>query len=298
LKFSRVIIDGIIQKEGDFNHVSVLSPSFQYGLTVFEGIRIYKLNNDDINIFKLDDHIKRLINSCKSFGFQEIPSFEIIKDDILKLISFQDIKENSYLKYIIGLTGEGTWQSRTDIKRIAFYYPLKSYLPCKAPLEVHASISKIIKTPSSSLPAKIKCGANYINSRHAFFDVNKESSEMKIPILLDHNNFITETSGSTIFITLGNKVITPSLNYPILDSITRRFILNTISIYHEEFNFIEKEISINDLLSAEEIFFAGTNAEITSVKSINNKNLSKSRPITNGIFKTMFELIYKENDIK
>ena len=204
--FSRVVFNGSLQDENHYTHVSVLSPSFQYGLTVFEGIRIYKTNENRIIIFKLTEHIKRLINSCKLIGFESIPNEEVIRKDIELLINYQQINCNCYLKYIIAMCSEGTWQSRSPIDRVVFYYPLKSNLINDEPKKVVSAFSKINKFPSTSMPAKIKCGANYINSRHAYLDVNANSSEEIIPILLDSKGF-GETSGSSVFVIKGNKVL-------------------------------------------------------------------------------------------
>ena len=192
------------------------------------------------------------------------------------------------------MCSEGTWQSRSPIDRVVFYYPLKSNLINDEPKKVVSAFSKINKFPSTSMPAKIKCGANYINSRHAYLDVNANSSEEIIPILLDSKGFVAETSGSSVFVIKGNKVFTPDLNSPILESITRKFILNEISQKIKTLNFIEKKLTKIDLLNADEIFFAGTNAEITSVSKLEGKRFSQRNKVTLEIFNQMKTFIFQK----
>ena len=130
-----------------------------------------------------------------------------------------------------------------------------------------------------------------MNSRHGYLDVNKNSDKSNIvPVFLDNEGNVAETSGSTIFAIKGNVIKTPPLSSPILKSITRHFILKEIASSLKEYSFKEMKISKKDLKDSDEIFLAGTNAEVTSVTHLDNIPLS-SNYITKLIHKTFSKSI-------
>ena len=94
-KPSKAIINGKISDNISNQCVSIFSPSFQYGLTIFEGIRAYN-TSDGMKPFLVDEHIKRLVRSWKLLGLGEIPAEKIVEDDINLLLTFLEKKENIY----------------------------------------------------------------------------------------------------------------------------------------------------------------------------------------------------------
>ena len=283
-KFSSPIINGEILKDNSFKQVSVLSPSFQYGLTVFEGIRAYR-NKEGINKpFLLSQHINRIIESAKLLGIKINFSNKEIEEDIKKLLSNNKFDNDIYIKYIIAFLDTGTWHSYSNPDRVAFSYELPSSLRLNNPEYLEASFTSIKRISSNVLSPKIKCGANYINSRMGVLDVNDGFANSKIPIFIDNNGFVSETSGACIFIIKGNNVITPTLTSSVLGSITRSYIIESIASNLNKINFKEDFINRWDVLNADSVFLVGTNVEIKAIKKIDHIEYQQNNKVLIDIF--------------
>ena len=293
MEFSKVVINGNIQNDG-YKKISVLSPSFQYGLTVFEGIRGYYVENE-YNFFLLDEHLKRLLISGHLIGFTNLPEIHELKNDLNILRKNFDYKEDIYIKYILGFTETGSWSKREKVDRLCFAYPLKSCFREKRAFYKKAKISSITRISTNSLPPKIKCGANYINSRLAYLDVNsnENNNDEVVPIILDSNGYITESSGSSIFIIKENKVKTPPLYRNILNSLTRKYIIENILEPNIDLEFSEETLDRWDLISADCVFICGTNAEITLISMINESKYDLNNKIAQLIFNSLKTTIFK-----
>ena len=266
--YSAAVVNGVsLPRENQFC-VSIASPSFQYGLNIFEGIRVYS-NNGVLKPFLLSEHLFRLLNSANAYGISYLPSYEEMESDIDLLTSLVDEAGDYYIKYMLSYLGSGSWHSCDAPDRVALIYKANSTLLNDYFYSVAANISSIQRLSANSLPPSIKVGANYMNSRLAFLDVNKDiNTDMPVmPILLDEHGFISESSGSCIIAISGNSIRTPPLYSSILPSITREHIINllhtTIACHFEE-----KPLTRWDLLSSESILLVGTSIEIAFVHSI------------------------------
>ena len=265
--------------------VSIFSPSFQYGLNVFEGIRFYK-NSKHIYPFLYKEHIERLLESCKLIGFEKYPSYEEVESDILMLIKTKVIDIDVYIKYIVGYLGEGSWYSRHKPDRICFYYKSNSILRLENPTFKKAKFTSIKRISHNNFPPKIKCGANYINSRFGFLEINNLSvnNEKFLPIFFDENGFISESSGSTLFLIKDKEILTPSLENSILNSITRSHLIKLLSEKLIGYNITERNIDRWEIYSARGIFTVGTSIEIAFISEIDHIKYDLNLKIINDIF--------------
>ena len=293
MKFSNLIINGKVYKD-EYKQVSVLSPSFQYGLSVFEGIRGYLVNNE-YNFFLLEEHLERLLLSAHLIGLTNLPDISDLINDIIKLKRDLSFSEDIYIKYILCFLETGGWSKRKSPDRVCFAYPLKSCFREISPFSTKARFSSINRISTNTLPPKIKCGANYINSRLAYLDVNsnKNQDDEIMPIMLDSDGYLTESSGSCIFIVKGNIVKTPPLYRSILNSLTRKFIIDNILKPNKEIKFFEESLDRWDLISAESVFLCGTNKEITLISSLNDNKYDLNNKITQYIFDSIKKKIFK-----
>ena len=290
-KFSSPIINGKLVSDNSFNKVSVLSPSFQYGLTVFEGIRAYINDQGDLVPFLLDEHIKRLIDSSKLLGIKLNFSISDIKDDIKLILKAKNQTQDIYIKYIICFLGEGSWYSSNDPDRVCFSYLSPTTLRGRKPEYLTASFTSINRISSNIISPRIKCGANYINSRMGVLDVNDISSYSKIPIFIDNNGFVSETSGACIFIIKNNQIITPSISSSVLESITRGYILKSLAQKLNQFIFKEEFIDRWDILNADAVFIVGTNVEIKGIKAIDHIEYKTNNDVFLSIFEQFKDII-------
>ena len=289
---SKAVINGQFQEKAKDQLVSIYSPSFQYGLTVFEGIRIYFANNE-LKPFLLDEHINRLLRSWKLLGLGGLPSKEVILKDINTLLNNTNIKNNMYLKYLVGYLGEGSWNTFDQPDRICFFYRSESIFEKNQVRKAKGSISSIKRINSNSLAANIKCGANYINSRLAFMDVQNTKNSNVVPIMLNDNGMVSESTGSSLFLIKDNEVITPYLSADILPSITRQYLLKHISKKINFVSFKEANICRWDIFDADAVFLVGTSAEIIELSDIDLYQYKPNNEVLNMIYKTFREEIFQ-----
>tara|TARA_A100001388_G_scaffold277650_1_gene270235 strand:- start:6087 stop:6977 length:891 start_codon:yes stop_codon:yes gene_type:complete len=282
---SKISINGKINSNDSSLFVSVFSPSFQFGLNVFEGIRIYK-EGKKYNAFLIDQHIERLITSAKLLYFDDLPNKDRIKKDILNLLDSSSINEDIYLKYMFCFLDNGDWSRHDKPDRVCFFYPLKSTFRENTPRIISAGITNIERINNKSMPPKIKCGANYINSRLGYLEVNKKNTNntKKMPIFLDSLGYVTESSGSCIFVIKDNIISTPKTQFSILPSITRLFLLKILKENLNGYLIQETTIDRWELFNADSLFLVGTNIELLFIKDLDHKIYNTSLKINQKIF--------------
>ncbi len=238
----------------------VLSASTQFGLNVFEGIRVYK--EDYFYIFRLEDHLERLNNSLNQIGFNaKVISTKEFLEIIRELIVLNKINTDFSIRFTYLINEIDSWSSN---KCPVFFI---------APLIKERNSADTFKTmvltntrriSSLAMSTKIKCGANYINSRYAYLEAKSKGADL--PILKNKDNFISESTGACIFFIKKGVVITPSLDSDILESITRDTV---IKIFQENnYKIEQRHVYEEELKKSDEIFICGSATEITPVKLI------------------------------
>ncbi len=279
----KILINGEIYSGDDDRQVSIYSPSFQYGLTIFEGIRGYAYKQE-IKLLELEAHIRRLISSAKLIGFDIHRNIEEeIKNDISKIM-INSHSDDIYLKIILCYLKEGSWSSTHTPDRVLFFYPLKSNLrSCYTFPTAKGEFTSYERINSNSLSPYIKCGANYINSRLAFLEVNFNKKETIFPIFLTNNGLISESTGSALFVIKNNLFITPPIKNNILPSITREFLMKVICP-QINIEVIEKDLNRWELLDSEGVFLAGTNIEILNISDIGRHKINTNNELLKALY--------------
>lgn len=274
-----LVVNGVRTSPSDSCLISCYSPSFQYGLTVFEGIRAYQDDYLHSHPFLLQAHINRLLESALLMGFHDIPTFDQVTSNIELLLSETPQCPDYYIKTMLCYLSEGSWATTRSPDIVSILYRTYSLFTEGSFRQVRLRSSSISRLSNNSLPPRIKCGANYINGRLATLDVNsgyRNGSRLSdIPILYDQMNYVTETPGASIFAIKDNKILTPLISSDILKSITRQTLLTNILPSLKGISIHEMNLNRWDLLTADEIFLAGTQAEITIVSEIDGKSKDK-----------------------
>ena len=147
-------------------------------------------------------------------------------------------------------------------------------------------LSKWERINENSMPPTIKCGANYINSRLAHLDAVKNGFDTAL--LINNNGTISESTGACFFGIKNNKLITPPISSSILDSITRKTIIQ-ISKELLNINTEIREVKLEEIELFEEIFLCGTSIEIFPVAKINKKQIGNNKA---GILDSKLQEIY------
>ena len=274
--------------------IHVLTHAIHYGSGLFEGIRCYNTRNQGPAIFRLDDHTRRLFDSAKIYRM-EIPfSVDEFKRACLDTVAANDFDE-CYLRPIVyrGFHSLGVFPAACPVDVVVAAWKWGKYLGSEA-IEsgVDVRVSSWNRMAPNTFPALAKATGNYMNSilirQEAAIDGYAEG------IALDVNGYVSEGSGENVFVVRDNKIMTPPLGASILAGITRASVLK---IARElGFEVIETLIPREMLYVADEVFFSGTAAEVTPVRSIDRIAVGNGRrgPITERIQKEFFAYIAGE----
>ena len=281
----------------DDARVHVMTHAINYGSSVFEGIRCYKTANGPA-VFRLTEHMKRLLNSAKIYRMDVDFSLEEYCNAAIEIIRNSDLEE-CYVRPVIF---RGLDEDNPAFGVNPFPNPVESYMAAWAwgkylgeeALEngIDVCVSSWTRFTSNSFPAVAKAGANYMNSQ--LIKMEAILGGYSEGIALDDRGYVSEGSGENLFLVNNGKLITPPLGASILPGITR----DTVIKLAKEMNIEIKETVIQRgaLYLADELFFTGTAAEITPIRTVDKITIGKGRrgEITEKLQTEFFKVIRGE----
>jgi len=247
--------------------VHVLSHALHYGSSVFEGIRVYKTPSG-LKVFRLVDHIQRLYNSAKIYRMPIPFTKKEISEACKELIRKNELNNGAYIRPIafrgygeIGLAPKD--DHPVDVSIAAWEWG--TYLGAEA-LEngVDVCVSSWQRVAPNTIPTQAKAGGNYLSSTLISTEAKRLGFDEGIALSTD--GMVSEGAGENLFLIKDGSIYTPPASSGILTGITR----DTVIKLCEKAGLIVKEQSITreSLYLADEIFFTGTAAEITPIKSV------------------------------
>jgi branched-chain amino acid aminotransferase len=244
--------------------IHVLSHVVSYGSSVFEGIRCYSTPSGPA-VFRLREHIRRMQDSAKIYRMDNLGfTAEELADAMLELVRVNKM-DACYLRPIV-LRGYGELAEGVDV-----------------------CVSSWNRMAPNTLPALAKAGANYMNSQ--LMKMEAITNGYSEGIALDVNGYVSEGSGENIFVVRDGKIHTPPLGASVLPGITRDAILALARDI--DIPVVETIIPRELLYIADEVFFSGTAAEITPIRSIDRITIGSGRrgPIAERLQKEFFGVI-------
>jgi branched-chain amino acid aminotransferase len=270
--------------------VHVASHAIHYGSSVFEGIRAYALP-DGPAIFRLEEHLDRLWDSCKIYRM-EIP---YPRAEIRQAI-FETIRANGHKAcYIRPIVFRG-WDTlgvhaRTCPAHVSIItVEMGKYLgPDALEKGVDVGVSSWRRMAPSTYAATAKIGGQYVNSQ--FIAMEAARHGYTEGIALDVYGYVSEGSGENIFVLRRGRLLTPPLACSILDGITRRCVITLAGELGLE---VREEMIPRELLYvADEVFFCGTAAEITPIRSVDGVVVGdgKRGPVTTRLMTALFDIV-------
>jgi branched-chain amino acid aminotransferase len=290
-----------IWHNGDFINwedatIHVMSHVIHYGSSVFEGIRTYDTHMGPA-IYRLNDHIQRLSDSAKIYRMDV--SWTV---DELSGACIDTVKKSGfgacYIRPVVfrGFGPFGVNPFDNPLETYIATWEWGSYLGIDA-LEngVDVCFSTWGRTAPNTLPALAKAGANYMNSQLIKMEaiVNGYSEG----IALDHQGFISEGSGENIFVIRNGVILTPPLSSSILPGLTRDSVIYLL----EEMGYKVKEVNIprEAIFIADEVFFTGTAAEITPIRSVDKIQIGSGKrgKITEEVQNAFFGIFKGETKV-
>ncbi|MEF8838516.1 MAG: branched-chain amino acid transaminase, partial [Haloarculaceae archaeon] len=252
----------------DEAEVHVLTHGLHYGTGVFEGVRCYDTERGPA-IFRWEEHLDRFYDSAKPYDL-EIP-FEPdeLTDATLELIRREDLA-SCYIRpiafYGYGMLGLNPSECP---ERVAIaVWPWGAYLGEEALEEgVDVAVSSWRKYASSQIPTSAKTTGSYVNSVLASLEAKRD--DYVEAILLNKEGNVAEGPGENLFLVRGEDIYTPGLAESNLDGITRRTVIDLAGdlgyTVHDE-----ATVSRGELYTADELFFSGTAAEVTPIRSVDD----------------------------
>jgi branched-chain amino acid aminotransferase len=272
--------------------IHILTHALHYATAVFEGIRCYKTVNG-LAIFRLSDHIQRLINSGKIYFMDIKYSKEELERAVIDTINANEVGEEFYVRpiayYGYGKMGVNPLPNKVSIAIAAWTWD--EYLKKENQHKekgIRLMVSAWMRIDGRTMPFLAKATANYANSALARVEAIRAGFDEAI--MLNTNGKVIEASAENIFIVKDGLLITPPITSGALDGITRDTVLAIAkenNIPHEI-----RDITRDELYIADEVFLTGTAAGIKPVSEIDNRIIAdgKDGSITNRV-REKFELI-------
>jgi branched-chain amino acid aminotransferase len=264
----------------DEARIHILTHSLHYGMGVFEGIRAYE-TDDGPGVFRLTDHMRRLQQSAQILGM-ELPYgvdelIQAVKDTVRSTgLPSCYIRPIAYYGY--GEMGLNTLPCEVDVAIAC--WPWGAYLGDDAATKgVRMKISSWVRHDHNSMPPAAKTTGNYVNSSLAKVEALKAGYDEAI--MLNPQGFVSECTGENIFCARKGVLITPPLSSGALEGITQDAV---ITIGHDlGFETVVGNLARSDLYIADELFVCGTAAEISAVRSVDDRALVCPGPMTTAI---------------
>ncbi|NOZ61945.1 MAG: branched-chain amino acid transaminase [Calditrichaeota bacterium] len=277
--------------------IHVMSHVIHYGTSFFEGIRCYKTQKGPA-IFRLPEHVRRLFDSAKIYR-TEIPfSQQDVFQACIDVVKKNNL-ESAYIRPVVyrGYGSLGVDPSKCPIEIAIGALNWGRYLGEEAINSgVDVKISSWLRMHPNTFPAMAKAGGNYLNSQLIKLEaLNDGYSE---GIALNSNGLISEGSGENLFVVRDGKIYTPTIGNSILPGITRDSIIRIARDFG--YKIIETEIPREMLYIADELFFTGTAAEVTPIRSVDKISIGAGTrgPVTKKIQQRFFEILETGDDGK
>lgn len=261
----RIWLKGEILNVNDAK-VNVLSPTSQFGLNVFEGIPCYW--NDEqkqLYAFRLSDHYDRLIRSARLIQFDMKYTKADFTKALVDTVKANEYDENLSVRQTLFVDGFGSWGSDGPVEMFVAPIPRGRTSAEYNKKGLNCCVTSWRRISDDNLSPRIKCGANYINSRVG----QREALRNGYDTCLFLNEFgkIAEGPGSCLFMVKGDTLITPRLTDSVLESITRDTIIK-LATEELELKFEERTIDRTEVYMADEAFLCGSAMEVTPIYTI------------------------------
>lgn len=254
--------------------VHVLTHALHYSTSIFEGIRCYDTPEGSA-IFRLPEHVDRFFNSAKMYSMKMPYSKKKISDAIVNTVKSSKLKQ-CYIRplayYGYGAMGLTPTNNKVDVSISCWEWKMGESKAGKLS-GAKCKISKWIRIDSKSQPMQAKSAANYSNAALARMEALNAGYDEAI--MLNNKGHVAEGSAENIFVIKNGKITTPPLDADILNGITRDSAIKLLK--SNKVKVIEKNLRINDLLKADEIFMTGTAAEVKSVTRVNKIKIGNGK---------------------
>lgn len=269
--------------------INILAPTAQFGLNVFEGIPCYWNDEEEqLYAFRLDDHYNRLFRSARLIQIDCPYTKDELKQAFIDVIRANEYKENLSVRQTLFVDGFGSWGSSEPVDMFIAPIPKGKISKEYNKRGLNACVTSWRRISDNNLSPRIKCGANYINSRAGQREALRNGYDTCI--FLNEFGKISEGPGSCFFMVKNGELITPQLTDAVLESITRDTVIKLAKKIGVKV--VERTIDRTELYTCDEVFLCGSAMEITPVLSIDGYTIKndKNEEMTMNIHRTYLEV--------
>ena len=281
--------DGQFVKWQDAN-IHVLSHSVQFGSAVFEGIRCYATPKGPA-IFRLDAHLKRMMNSCKIYRMDPPWSIAQLTEAHREVVRRNKI-ESCYIRPMVlrGYGAAGMVPFDSPIETFVPCWPWGAYLGDEALAKgVDACISTWNRVAPNTIPAAAKIAGNYLSGQLVKMEALRNGFDEAIA--LGPDGMLSEGSGQNVFVVDGGALYTPPIDGTLLPGITRDTVLK---LAHEEGITVHVQpLTRETLYTVDECFVCGTASELTPIRSVDRLPVGDGKvgPVTRRLQKRFLDIV-------
>ena len=273
----------------DEANLHVMSHVVNYGSAVFEGIRCYQQPNGPA-IFRAHEHMQRLLDSAKIYRMEVQYSRDELVRAMTEVVGHNGVSP-CYIRPIVlrGYGEAGVNPFNSPIETYIVNYPWGKYLGHGADEGVDVCVSSWTRIAPNTLPTMAKSGANYMNSQ--LIKMEAILNGYVEGIALDARGYVSEGSGENLFVVRQGNLYTAPLGNSVLPGITRDSVLRIAKDL--KITVLEQGIPREMLYIADEVFFCGTAAEITPIRSVDKITVGngKTGPVTRAIRDEFYGII-------
>lgn len=277
--------------------INVLAPTSQFGLNVFEGIPCYW--NDakkQLYAFRLDDHYDRLLKSARLLQIDCPYTKDELKRAFIDVIKENEYTSNLSVRQTLFVDGFGSWGSDGPVEMFIAPIPRQNTSAEYNKKGLRVCVTSWRRISDDTISPRVKCGANYINSRVGQREALRNGYDTCL--FINGIGKLSEGPGSCLFIIKKDKLITPCLTDSVLESITRDTIIQlaeSLGISVEE-----RSVDRTELYTCDEAFLCGSAMELTPIISIDGYELANTdgHNISNNLHKAYIEVVTGEKYIK
>lgn len=245
--------------------INILAPTSQFGLNVFEGIPCYwNENEQQLYAFRLAEHYQRLVKSARLLQIDCPYSTDDLTNALIDVIKANEYTENLSVRQTLFVDGFGSWGSEGPVEMFVAPIPRGKTSAEYNKKGLHCCVTSWRRISDEMLSPRIKCGANYMNSRVGQREALRNGYDTCI--FLNNLGKVSEGPGSCFFMVKDGELVTPALTDSVLESITRDTILNIAK--HNGISVCERSIDRTELYTCDEAFLCGSAMEITPIFSI------------------------------
>ncbi|NBB72719.1 MAG: branched-chain amino acid transaminase, partial [Bacteroidetes bacterium] len=279
----------------DEAQVHVLSHALHYGSSVFEGIRCYETERGPA-VFRLGPHMRRLVDSAKIYRMAIPYSQDELEAATLATIEHSGLRA-CYIRPLVfrGMGPMGVNPLQNKVETVIAVWEWGAYLGDEA-LEhgVDVEVANWNRMAPNTHPAMAKAGGNYLNA--SLVKMNAVKNDKMEGIMLSVDGHLAEGSGENLFIVHDGRIYTAPSSLSILPGITRDAVITLAE--ERGYEVVEKRLPRETLYIADELFFTGTAAEITPIRTVDDYTIGEGGrgPVTKELQDAFFDIVRQGED--